>query len=157
VAVFISACHDPRVVELLFGRRAGLGRLSHRKNDLGFSWRLLGAVAVMLVLSMLPVSLPDILILIFILAGIGVVGFFGSRFGDWVLILATTLTGAYSVIMGLVVVLRCLGSGRRQHLGANPIHRLAILVFLILFATGALAQLEFAECVDGMSTCELAS
>jgi uncharacterized membrane protein len=62
---------------------------------------LLGAVLALLILSLLPFNMPSFLSIILILAGAGAVGYFGNRLGDWVIILATSLAGAYAVVLGL--------------------------------------------------------
>lgn len=104
---------------------------------------LLGAILVLLLLSLLPFALPDILSLIIIIAGMGVVGFFGHRLGDWVIILGTTLTGAYAVILGLARLFPpAVGVGADFSSAYLPFTGPATAVFLILFATGSLAQLQ---------------
>ncbi|MFO7634914.1 MAG: hypothetical protein R6W76_20375, partial [Caldilinea sp.] len=52
---------------------------------------ILGAVLVLVVVSLLPFEMPSFVTMILLLAGAGGVGFFGNRLGDWVIILATTL------------------------------------------------------------------
>ena len=85
---------------------------------------LLGAVLVLLILSLLPFSMPSFLSVLIIIAGAGVVGFFGNRLGDWVIILATTLTGAYAVIFGLTAhVPGGSRSGRQLHIGVCALYR----------------------------------
>ncbi len=104
---------------------------------------LLGVVAALLILSLLPLTLPPFLVLILLIAGAGVVGFFGSRLGDWVIILATTLAGAYAIILGMVRVFpNAMGVGPDYFSAQIPFTGPAMLVFLIFFAIGALAQLE---------------
>jgi hypothetical protein len=55
----------------------------------------------LVVLSLLPGSTTNVLGWIVIIAGAGVLGFFGNRLGDWVIILAATLAGAYAILLGL--------------------------------------------------------
>jgi hypothetical protein len=87
--------------------------------------------------------MPDILGLIVIIAGAGVVGFFGNRLGDWVIILATTLGGAYAVMFGLTRMFpAAVGVDPTYSSAYVPFTGPAVAVFLIVFATGVLAQLE---------------
>jgi hypothetical protein len=104
---------------------------------------ILGAVLVLLILSLLPFQMPDILGLIVIIVGAGVVGFFGNRLGDWVIILATTLGGAYAVMFGLTRMFPvAVGVDPAYSSAYVPFTGPAVAVFLIVFATGVLAQLE---------------
>jgi len=113
------------------------------KMALHLAGGLLGVVAAMLILSLLPFALPPFLVVILLLAGAGVVGFFGSRLGDWVIILATTLAGAYAIILGLIRIFPTAVGVTADYISAQiPFTGPAISVFLILFAVGALAQLE---------------
>jgi len=113
------------------------------KMVLHFAGALLGAVLVLLILSILPVSLPSILSLIVVIAGAGVVGFFGNRLGDWVIILATTLTGAYAVIYGLTRMYPAAVGVTAEYASAQvPFTGPAVAVFLTVLATGVLAQFQ---------------
>lgn len=104
---------------------------------------LLGAVLALLILSLLPFNLPSFLGFIAVLAAAGVVGFFGNRLGDWVLILATTLTGAYAIILGLVRMFPAAVGVSPDYASAYvPFTGPAFLVFALFFVTGALAQLQ---------------
>ena len=104
---------------------------------------LLGAVLALLILSLLPISLPSFLVLILIIVGAGLVGFFGSRLGDWVIILATTLTGAYAILLGLAHLFPLAMGVGPDYLSARiPFTTPAFLVFLIFLITGILAQFE---------------
>lgn len=70
--------------------RRSCGILVHAKMLLG---------AVLVIAPLLPVTLPSWLTIVLVDAG--VIGFFGNRLGDWVIILATTLAGTYAVVLGL--------------------------------------------------------
>jgi len=102
---------------------------------------LLGAVLVLLLLSLFPFDMPSFISVILIAAGAGLIGFFGNRLGDWVLILATALTGAYAVILGLTRMFpEAVGVSAEYVSAYVPFTGPAFAVFLIVFATGALAQ-----------------
>jgi hypothetical protein len=113
------------------------------KMVLHFAGGILGAMLALVILSLLPVSLPDALALIFVVAGAGVVGFFGNRLGDWVIILATTLTGAYAILLGLAHLFPpAMGVGPDYLSARIPFTAPAFLVFIIFLITGILAQFE---------------
>lgn len=105
---------------------------------------LLGAVLVLLVLSLLPFNMPSFLNIIIILAGAGVVGFFGNRLGDWVIILATALAGAYAVVLGLTRMFPTAVEASADYVASGsayvPFTGAAFAVFVIVFLIGALAQ-----------------
>ena len=104
---------------------------------------LLGAILVLLVLSLMPFTMPSFLSVIIIIAGAGVVGFFGNRLGDWVIILATTLTGAYAVVLGITRMFPAAVEVTAEYASAFvPFTGPAFAVFLIVFAIGALAQFQ---------------
>ena len=104
---------------------------------------LLGAIVVLLVLSLLPFTMPSFLSVIIIIAGAGLVGFFGNRLGDWVIILATTLTGAYAVVLGITRMFPAAVEVTAEYASAFvPFTGPAFAVFLIVFAIGALAQFQ---------------
>jgi len=113
------------------------------KMVLHFAGALLGAMLVLLILSLLPFPMPDFLTLIVILAGAGVVGFFGNRLGDWIIILSTTLAGAYSILIGLVRVFPVTFGVAADYTSAKiPLSFPSVVLLLIFFATGVLAQWE---------------
>ena len=102
---------------------------------------ILGAVLAMLVLSILPISMPSFVSVILILAAAGAIGFFGNRLGDWVVILATTLTGAYAIVAGLTRLFPASMEVSAEYLSALvPFTGPAFVVFLIVLAIGVLAQ-----------------
>ena len=104
---------------------------------------LLGAVLALLILSLLPISLPSFLVLILIIVGAGLVGFFGSRLGDWVIILATTLAGAYAILLGLAHLFPLAMGVDPDYLSAQILFTApAFLVFVTFLITGILAQFE---------------
>lgn len=105
---------------------------------------LLGAVLVLLVLSLLPFEMPSFLSIILILAGAGAVGYFGNRLGDWVIILATSLAGAYAVILGLTRMFPTAVEASAEYVASGsayvPFTGPAFAVFVVVFLVGALAQ-----------------
>lgn len=113
------------------------------KMVLHFAGVLLGATLVMVVLSLLPFRLPDFLGLVALIAGAGVVGFFGNRMGDWVIILATTLSGAYAILLGLTHLFPQAWSIGPEYLSARiPFSAPIFMAFVIFLITGILAQFE---------------
>ena len=113
------------------------------KMVLHFAGAILGAMLAMVVLSLFPITLPTFLSLIVVVAGAGVVGFFGNRLGDWVIILATTLSGAYAILLGLAHLLPSAFGIGRDYLSAQiPFSVPAFLVFVIFLVTGILGQFE---------------
>ncbi|GIK74741.1 MAG: hypothetical protein BroJett021_37290 [Chloroflexota bacterium] len=125
------------------GVLAGVGYMLVRMV-LHLAGGLLGAVLVLLVLSLLPLNMPSFLNIIIILAGAGVVGFFGNRLGDWVIILATSLAGAYAVVLGLTRMFPAAVEASAEYVASGsayvPFTGPAFAVFVIIFVIGALAQ-----------------
>lgn len=125
------------------GVLAGVGYMLVRMV-LHLAGGLLGAVLVLLVLSLLPFNMPSFLNIIIILAGAGVVGFFGNRLGDWVIILATSLAGAYAVVLGLTRMFPTAVEVSAEYVASGsayvPFTGPAFAVFVIIFVIGALAQ-----------------
>ena len=109
---------------------------------------LLGAVLVLVVLSLLPISLEgtigSIVSVVLIVAGAGVVGFFGNRLGDWVIILATSLAGAYAVVLGLTRMFPTAVEASADYVASGsayvPFTGPAFAVFVVVLLVGALAQ-----------------
>ncbi|MEJ5248548.1 MAG: hypothetical protein WHS90_12315 [Caldilinea sp.] len=102
---------------------------------------LLGAVLMLLLLSLLPVKTPEFLSVILIAAGLGVVGYFGDRLGDWSIILATSLAGAYAIVLGLTRMFPAAVEVGADYASAYvPFTGPAFAVFVIVFLIGALAQ-----------------
>lgn len=109
---------------------------------------LLGAVLVLVVLSLLPLSfdgmMGSIISLVLIVAGAGVVGFFGNRLGDWVIILATSLAGAYAIVLGLTRMFPTAVEASADYVASGsayvPFTGPAFAVFVIVALIGALAQ-----------------
>jgi hypothetical protein len=113
------------------------------KMVLHFAGAILGVMLAMVILSLLPGSTNNILSLIVVLVGAGVVGFFGNRLGDWVIILATTLAGAYAILLGLAHLFpAAMGVGADYLSTRIPFNGPAFFVFIIFLITGILAQLE---------------
>ena len=113
------------------------------KMILHFAGGILGAMLALVILSLLPVPLPNALSLIAVVAGAGIVGFFGNRLGDWVIILATTLSGAYAILLGLAHFFPLAMGVGPDYLSARiPFTAPAFLVFVIFLVTGILAQFE---------------
>ncbi len=105
---------------------------------------LLGAMLVLVVLSLFPFDMPSFLSIILIVAGAGVVGFFGNRLGDWVIILATSLAGAYAVVLGLTRMFPTAVEASTDYVASGsayvPFTGPAFAVFVIVLLVGALAQ-----------------
>lgn len=113
------------------------------KMMLHMAGALLGTVLVLLILSVLPTVLPNLVVVILLLVGAGVVGFYGSRLGDWVIILSTTVAGAYAIVVALLRLFPpMMGVGADYALAQIPFTGQAMIIFFILFITGMLAQLE---------------
>jgi hypothetical protein len=113
------------------------------KMILHFAGGILGATLALVILSLLPVPLPNPMIVIVLIIGAGVVGFFGNRLGDWVIILATTLTGAYAILLGLAHLFPLAMGVGPDYLSARvPFSVPAFMVFAIFLITGILAQFE---------------
>jgi len=113
------------------------------KMILHFAGAILGAMLALVILSLLPVSLSDTLSLIAVVVGASVVGFFGNRLGDWVIILATTLAGAYAILLGFAHLFPLAMGVGPDYLSARiPFTTPAFLVFVIFLITGILAQFE---------------
>lgn len=129
------------LISLAVGGVAAIVGYALVKLALHIAGGLLGAVAVLLVLSILPISMPSILSVILILAGMGVVGFFGNRLGDWVIILGTSLAGAYAIIAGLTSLFPASVGVVADYVSALvPFTGPAFVVFLTVLAIGVLAQ-----------------
>lgn len=104
LGLWLLAGQDPAVrilVSFAIGGIAAIVGYALVKMALHIAGGLLGAIAVLVVLSIFPVTPPASFSVLLTLAGLVVVGIFGNRLGDWIIILATTLTGAYAIIMGL--------------------------------------------------------
>lgn len=111
------------------------------KMVLHIAGAIMGAVLALIILSILPVPVNNTLSLILILLGSGVSGFFGNRMGDWVIILATSLTGAYAILLGLTYLFPASMGVDASYVSARiPFTAPAFVVFLILLAIGALSQ-----------------
>jgi membrane protein required for beta-lactamase induction len=75
---------------------------------------------------------------------LALVGFFGNRLGDWVIILATSLAGAYAVVLGLTRMFPTAVEASAEYVASGsayvPFTGPAFAVFVIVFLVGALAQ-----------------
>lgn len=113
------------------------------KMVLHLAGAILGAILALVILSLLPVPLPEFMGLLAVIVGAGAVGFFGNRLGDWVIILATTLAGAYAILLGLAHLFPLAFGVGPDYLSARvPFTTPAFMVFLVFLITGILAQLE---------------
>lgn len=131
------------LISLVVGAVIAVAGYTLVKMVLHLAGGILGAVLALVILSLLPVRLPDFLSIIAVLAGIGVVGFFGNRMGDWVIILATTLAGAYAILLGLAHLFpAALGVGSDYFSARIPFTLPAFVAFLLFLVTGILAQFE---------------
>jgi hypothetical protein len=110
---------------------------------------LLGAVIVMAVLSLIGWvgngANMGALSWILVLAGAGVVGFLGNRLGNAIIPLATALTGAALIVLGLSKLFA-------SNVGAASNDPIAILsggfgfvLFLVLAIISSLAQIQIAD------------
>ena len=103
---------------------------------------ILGAVLALVILSLLRIDVA-IINLIVVLVGAGLVGFFGKRLGDWVMMLATSLAGAYAVIYGLANMFPvAVGKTPGDMSASIPFTGPAFAVFLIVLVIGLLAQFQ---------------
>ena len=109
---------------------------------------LLGAIAALVLLSLFRVENVWVNLAL-IVAGAGVVAFFGRSLGLWLTIAATSLTGAYATVYGLALMFPDATGG----FDADPTARIpftgpAFAVFVVLLAVGVLAQLQIARVRD---------
>jgi hypothetical protein len=132
-------------VQLLAGLVAGgalaLVTFSFVRAILHIAGGVLGAIVVLLILSLLPFKMNEFVSLIALIAGAGLIGFFGNRLGDWIIILATTLTGAYAATYGLMTMFPDVfpaSSGSALIDFSGP----AMGMFVVLFLVGALSQYQ---------------
>ena len=131
------------IISLVAGGVLAIAGYALVRAALHIAGALLGAVLALIILSVLPATLPDIVGLVVIIAAAALVGFFGNRLGDWVIILATTLVGAYAVLWGLTRMFPTVAGVTTDYNSAYvPLSTPAIVIFLTVFAIGVLAQLE---------------
>lgn len=132
------------LISLVVGGVLAIGGYMLVRMVLHIAGGLLGAVLVLVVLSLLPVDMPSFLSIILIVAGAGAVGFFGNRLGDWVIILATSLAGAYAVVLGLTRMFPQAVEASAEYVASGsayvPFTGPAFAVFVIVALIGALAQ-----------------
>jgi hypothetical protein len=106
---------------------------------------LLGAVLTLVLVSLLGIQ-ASWLNIILVLAGAGVVGFFGRRLGDWVMLLGTSLAGAYAVIYGLSrMFAESVGVDPASQSATIPLSGIGFVIFLTVFAIGVLAQFQISN------------
>jgi hypothetical protein len=131
------------IISLVTGGVLAIAGFALVRAALHIAGALLGAVLALIILSVVPATLPDIVGLVVIIAAAALVGFFGNRLGDWVIILATTLVGAYAVLWGLTRMFPVIAGVTTDYTSAYvPLSAPAIVIFLTVFAIGVLAQLE---------------
>ena len=129
------------LISLAIGGIAAIVGYALVKMALHIAGGLLGAMAVLVVLSILPVTPPDSFSVLLVIAGLVVVGIFGNRLGDWIIILATTLTGAYAIVMGLTHWFPASVEVAEGYTSALvPFPGPAFVIFIIILAIGILAQ-----------------
>ena len=129
------------LISLAIGGIAAIVGYALVKMALHIAGGLLGAMAVLVVLSILPVTPPDSFSVLLVIAGLVVVGIFGNRLGDWIIILATTLTGAYAIVMGLTHWVPASVEVAEGYTSALvPFTGPAFVIFIIILAIGILAQ-----------------
>lgn len=145
LASWLFSAMDPTmrfIISLVVGGvLAGVG-FAMVRLALHLAGGVLGAMLVLVIASLLPGTLPSWLVVIGVVAGAGVIGFFGNRLGDWIIILATTLAGAYAVIYGLTALFPQAVTGEMAVYSSAqiPLTGPAFAVFLTVLAIGVLAQ-----------------
>ena len=145
LASWLFSAMDPMmqfIISLVVGAILAVIGFTMVRLALHLAGGVLGAILVLVIASLLPGSMPSWLVIILVVAGAGVIGFFGNRLGDWVIIFATTLAGAYAVILGLTELLPQAVTGvEAAHNSAQiPFTGPAFAVFLTVLAIGVLAQ-----------------
>lgn len=136
---------QPQSIQWLVGFVAGgalaLVTFSLVRAVLHIAGGILGAIVVLLILSLLPFGLGPFLSLVALIAGAGLIGFFGNRLGDWIIILATTLTGAYAATYGLMAMFPDIFPATENSALINFTGP-ALAMFVVLFVIGALSQYQ---------------
>ena len=145
LASWLFSAMDPMmqfIISLVVGAILAVIGFTMVRLALHLAGGILGAVLVLVIASLLPVSMPSWLVIILVVAGAGVIGFFGNRLGDWVIIFATTLAGAYAVILGLTEIFpqAVTGNAAAYSSAQIPFTGPAFAVFLTVLAIGVLAQ-----------------
>lgn len=145
LASWLFSAMDPTmqfIISLVVGAILALIGFTMVRLALHLAGGVLGAVLVLILASLLPGSMPSWLVIILVVAGAGVIGFFGNRLGDWVIIFATTLAGAYAVILGLTEIFpqAVTGVDAAHNSAQIPFTGPAFAVFLTVLAIGVLAQ-----------------
>lgn len=130
------------LISLAIGGIAAIVGYALVKMTLHIAGGLLGATGVLVVLSILPFdNIPPTLSVILTIAGLIVVGIFGNRLGEWVIILSTTFAGAYAIIMGLTHWFPSSLEVAPDYSSALvPFTGPAFVVFLIVLIIGILGQ-----------------
>jgi hypothetical protein len=109
---------------------------------------LLGAVTALVILSLFRIENVWVNLALMV-AGAGLIAFFGRRLGLWLTVAATTLTGAYAAVYGLTQMFPDATGGFDADTTARiPFTGPAFAVFVVLLAVGVLAQLQIARVRD---------
>lgn len=145
LASWLFSAMDPTIqfiISLVVGAILAVIGFTMIRLALHLAGGVLGAMLVLVIASLLPGTLPSWLVIIGVVAGAGVIGFFGNRLGDWVIIFATTLAGAYAVILGLTEIFPQAVTGETAAYSSAqiPLTGPAFAVFLTVLAIGVLAQ-----------------
>ena len=145
LASWLFSAMDPMmqfIISLVVGAILAVIGFTMVRLALHLAGGVLGAILVLVSASLLPGTMPSWLVIILVVAGAGVIGFFGNRLGDWVIIFATTLAGAYAVILGLTELFpqAVTGEGAAYNSAQIPFTGPAFAVFLTVLAIGVLAQ-----------------
>jgi hypothetical protein len=102
---------------------------------------VLGLVLSMLIVSWTGLGTNSTMSVIILAAGAGLVGFFGNRFGNTIIILAMSAAGAFQVMYGLSLMFgdKIAPGGTPLDLFREPI---ALTVFVIIAVISGLGQMQ---------------
>ena len=89
---------------LVAGGIVGGGLYALFRLSLYIAGGVLGLVIALFVLSLLNIGSDGLLSTIAILVGLGVGGFFGRFLGELIIVIATSVVGAYAVVYGLTLL-----------------------------------------------------
>lgn len=106
----------------------------------GAIFGLVIALLVVGIIELTGLELPGLLVALLLLAGLGVGGYVGRDLGQVIVLLATAAAGAYLIVSGIHVLYESRIGGEGMEPLAHLAQRFGLLLFLILFAVGFLAQ-----------------
>ena len=131
------------LIALVAGAIIGFIFYSMVKFGLYFAGAMLGATLAVVVGGVIDIfsSAPgDVLWVILGAAGVVGGGFFGPRLGNFIILLATSATGALLVIEGIRVLFESRIGGDVTDPTSSLTQRLTLTVFLVILAISALSQ-----------------